>query len=435
MQPSKSVQKPVSKSREIGGFVLGTLASMIGALALLYLTLWIFAPKDASPPDTTNLAPRLEVASDTQTAITTKLETLKTFRLEPKQFFEQRGWSNSEANRLLDEYKTDLASFEAFSKLEHLTSISRDPKLNSLTLFISNSTSASLLNIAKLADLMLVRAELKGRSSDPKGFFDDLLIVARVAKLERDAGGTLVEYLVGSKMLRSTLERLRAGVLSLDMKPSEWKARLDALAALAPNAEELQNTIKTEFRMQQLAVQDASSNPTGLLQSLGAVENRGSSLPEKISLLLPKVYNFQANTTLQWFSDYANSIVTGSTSCPPPQQEILEVVGKIQNQTQNIFAPNAVGRSLFAYLAPNVGSIMDLRCKLASDFAATVTVTALRGLQLENKDLPKKLETLTEKYLSKLPADPYSSTAQPLALNLQRRVLQSKSGETFKLGF
>jgi hypothetical protein len=289
------------------------------------------------------------------------------------------------------------------------------------------------LNIAKLADLMLVRAELKGRSSDPKGFFDDLLIVARAAKLERDAGGTIIEYLIGSKMLRLTLERLRAGMLSLDMKPSEWKARLDALAALAPNAEELQNTIKTEFRMQQLAIQDASSNPTGVLQSLGAVENRGSSIPEKISLLLPKTYNFQANTTTTWFSDYTNSIVTGSASCPPPQQEILELVAKIQNQTQNIFAPNAVGRSLFAYLAPNVGSIMDSRCKLATDFAATLTVAALRGFQLENKDLPKNLEPLTEKYLSQLPADPYSG--KPLELNLQRRVLQSKSGETFKLGF
>ncbi len=435
MQPSKSVQKPVSKSREVGGFVLGTLASMVGALALGYATLWIFAPKDASSPDITALAAKLEVASDAQTAITAKFETLKTFRLEPKQFFEMRGWSNSEANRLLDEYKTDLANFEAFSKLERVVSVSRDPKLTTLESFNSSLVNPSVLNIAKLADLMLVRAELKGRSSDPKGFLDDLLIVARVAKQIRASGGTMLEYLIGTKILRSTLERLRAGVLSLDMKPTEWKSRLDALAAFSPTPEELQNSVKTEFRMQQLAVQDASSNPTGLLQSLGAVENRGSSLPERISLLLPKTYNFQANTTSNWFVDYANSIVSGSTSCPPPQKEILEVVGKIQNQTQNIFAPNAVGRSLFAYLAPNLGSIMDSRCKLATDFAATVTVAALRGFQLENKDLPKKLEAVTEKYLSALPIDPYSSNQQPLELNLQRRVLQSKSGETFKLGF
>ena len=64
-----------------------------------------------------------------------------------------------------------------------------------------------------------------------------------------------------------------------------------------------------------------------------------------------------------------------------------------------------------------------------------MTVAALRGFQLENKDLPKKLDALTEKYLSKLPTDPYSSSNQPLELNLQRRVLQSKSGATFKLGF
>ncbi len=435
MQSPKSVPKPVSKPREIGGFVLGTLASMLGALALGYAGLWVFAPKDASPPDTKSLEAKLEVASSAQTAITSKLETLKTFRLEPRQFFEQRGWSNSEANRLLDGYKSDLANFEAFSRLERVVSLSRDPKLNTFELFNSSLTNTSLLNIAKLADLMLVRAELKGRSSDPKGFFDDLLIVARVAKLTRDSAGTLVEYLVGSKMLRSSLERLRAGVLSLDMNPNEWKSRLDALAALRPNPEELQNSLKTEFRMQQLAVQDASSNPNGLLQTLGAVGNQGSSLTEQISLLLPKTYNFQANTTLGWFNDYANSIVGGSLSCPPPQKAILEVVGKIQNQTQNIFAPNAIGRSLFAYLAPNTTSIMDSRCKLASDFAATMTVTALRGFQLGNKDLPKKLNELTEKYLSALPIDPYSSNSQPLELNLQRQVLQSKSGAVFKLGF
>ena len=94
MQPSKSVQKPVSKSREVGGFVLGTLASMVGALALGYAGLWIFAPKDASPPDTSALTAKLEVASSAQTAITSKLETLKTFRLEPKQFFVDSSFSS-----------------------------------------------------------------------------------------------------------------------------------------------------------------------------------------------------------------------------------------------------------------------------------------------------------------------------------------------------
>jgi hypothetical protein len=436
MQPPKSVQQPVSKPREIGGFVLGTLAAMLGALALGYAALWIFAPADASPPDTSALQAKLEVASSAQTTITSKLENLKTFRLEPRQFFEQRGWSNSEANRLLDEYKPDLANFEAFSKLERVVSAARDPKLSSFKLFTSSLTNKSLLNIAKLADLMLVRAELKGRSSDPKGFFNDLLIVARVAKLTRSSAGTLVEYLVGSKMLRSSLERLRAGVLSLDMKPDEWKSRLDALATLDANPEELQNSVKTEFRMQQLAIQEAGINAQNSLQALGAVDsNQGSNLTEKISLLLPGRYNFQANATLGWFSEYTNSIVTGSASCPPPQKMILEVVNKIQNQTQNIFAPNAVGRSLFAYLAPNLGAVMDSRCKIATDFAATITVTALRGFQLENKDLPKKLDELTGKYLSLLPIDPYSSNAQPLELNLQRRVLQSKSGDTFKLGF
>ncbi len=435
MQTSKSVQKPVSKSREVGGFVLGTLASMVGALALGYAGLWLFAPADASPPDTTALAAKLEVASVAQTAITAKLETLKAFRLEPKQFFETRGWSNSEANRLLDEYKTDLANFEAFSKLDHVVSVSRDPKLNTFESFNSSLVNPSVLNIAKLADLMLVRAELKGRSSDPKGFLDDLLIVARVAKLQRDAGGTTFEYLVGSKMLRSTLERLRAGVLSLDMKPAEWKSRLDALAALTPNPEELQSTMKTEFRMQQLAVQEAQINPKNSLQALGGLDSKSSSLTEQISFLLPGRYNFQANTTLGWLRDYSNSIVSGSASCPPNQDTVLEVVKNVQSQTPNIFAPNAVGRSLFAVVVPNVGVMMDSRCKLATDFAATLTVAALRGFQLENKDLPKKLESLTEKYLSKLPADPYSSTAQPLELNLQRRGLQSKSGATFKLGF
>ncbi len=433
MQPSKSVQKPVSKSREVGGFVLGTLASMLGALALGYVGLWLFAPKDASPSDITFLAAKLEVASAAQTAIASKLETIKTFRLEPKQFFEPRGWSNSEANRLLDEHKTELANFEAFSKLEHVVSLSRDPKLTTFELFNSSLVNPSLLNIAKLADLMLVRAELKGRSSDPKGFLDDLLIVARVAKQVRDAGGTTLEYLVGSKMLRSTLERLRAGVLSLDMKPAEWKSRLDALAALAPSAEELQSTMKTEFRMQQLAVEEARINPKNALQALGGLESKSSSLTEQISFLLPRRYNLQANTTLTWLRDYSSSIVSGSANCPPNQSAVLAVVKNVQSQTANIFAPNAVGRSLFAVVVPNVAVIMDSRCKLASDFAATVTVAALRGYQLETKDLPTKLESLTEEYLSQLPTDPYSG--KPLELNLQRRVLQSKSGATFKLGF
>jgi hypothetical protein len=430
MQPSKSVQKPVSKSRAIGGFVLGTLASMVGALALGYGALWIFAPKDASPPDTSALTAKLEVASSAQTAITSKLETLKTFRLEPKQFFEMRGWSNSEANRLLDEYKSDLANFEAFAKLDRVVSVSRDPKLTTLELFNSSLRNPSILNIAKLAELMLVRAELKGRSSDPKGFLDDLLIVARAAKLQRDAGGTTLEYLIGLKMLRLTLERLRAGMLSLDMKPIEWKSRLEAIRALGPTPEEFQNVIKTEFRTQQLAVQD----PESLLQSFNG--NLGVSLTEKILFLLPKTYNFQPNNTLRLFTDYSNSRLQSSLSCPGESKSMLEVSERIQQQVSGVrLAPNAVGRLLLTLLTPVFGPILSSRCKLATDFAATVTVAALRGFQLENKDLPKKLDVLTEKYLTKLPTDPYSSTAQPLELNLQRRVLQSKSGETFKLGF
>ena len=436
MQSPKSVVKPVSKSREIGGFLFGTMLSMLGALLVLYAGLWVFAPKDASLPDTQNLAAKLEVASDAQTAITAKLENLKNFRLEPRQFFEIRGWSNSEANRLLDEYKPDLANFEAFSNLKRVVSVSRDPKLSSFETFNASLVNKSLLNIAKLADLMLVRAELKGRSSDPKGFFDDLLTVARVAKLERDAGGTLLEYLIGTKMLRSTLERLRAGVLSLDMKPDEWKARLDALAALSPSPEELQTSIKTEFRMQQLAVQVASSNPKQILQQVVFVgANQNSSLTEQISLFLPQRYNYQANTTLAWFVEYTKSMLEISSSCPPDQQKLQALAAQLQQQTSNIFAPNAIGRSLFAVLTPNLTSIADSHCKLATDLAATITVAALRGFQLENKDLPKTLSQLESRYLTALPVDPYSSGPQPLELNLQRRVLQSKSGATFKLGF
>jgi hypothetical protein len=430
MQPSKSVQKPVSKSREVGGFVLGTLAAMLGALAVGYAALWLFAPADSSPPDTTALQAKLEVASSAQTAITAKLGTLKTFRLEPKQFFEMRGWSNSEANRLLDEYKPDLANFEAFSKLDRVVSVSRDPKLTTFELFNSSLVNPSLLNIAKLANLMLVRAELKGRSSDPKGFLDDLLIVARVAKLQRDSGGTITEYLIGSKMLRLTLERLRAGMLSLDMKPTEWKSRLDALTALGPTSEEFRNAIKTEFRVQQLAVQNSES----WLQSLRG--DQSANLSEQILFLLPRSYNFQPNNTLRLFMDYSNSIFQSSLSCPGQSKSMLEIGEKIQQQmTSVMFAPNVTGRLLLMALTPNFGSIISSRCKLASDFAATITVTGLRAYQLENKDLPKKLEMLTEQYISKLPADPFSSTVQPLELNLQRRVLQSKSGATFKLGF
>jgi hypothetical protein len=434
MQTPKSVPKAVSKSREIGGFVLGTLTFMLGALALGYAALWIFAPADASPPDTSALTAKLEVASSDQTAITAKLENLKAFRLEPTQFFEPRSWSNSEANRLIDEYKPDLANFEAFSRLERVVSVSRDPKLSTFELSYNSSLSnKSLLNIAKLADLMLVRAELKGRSSDPKGFFDDLLIVARAAKLERDAGGTITEYLIGSKMLRSTLKRLRAGMLSLDMKPNEWKSRLDALASLNPNVTELQDTVKTEFRLQQLAIQDAMNNPRAVLKTVGIITGENSMRAESLSLLLPTRYNFQTNTTLGWFTDYSNGIVKANASCPP-DEKVFERVSKIfQNQTRNIFAPNIVGRSLFAYLIPMGGLLLNAHCKLASDFAATVTVAALRGFQLESKDLPKRLAELEGKFLTKIPVDPFSGN--PLELNLQRRVLQSKSGATFKLGF
>ena len=80
MQSPKSVVKPVSKPREIGGFLFGTMLSMLGALLVLYAGLWVFAPKDASLPDTQNLAAKLEVASDAQTAITAKLENLKKFQ-------------------------------------------------------------------------------------------------------------------------------------------------------------------------------------------------------------------------------------------------------------------------------------------------------------------------------------------------------------------
>jgi hypothetical protein len=424
--------RTVSKSRSIAGFLLGTFGFMLGALGLLYIALWGFAPRDAAAPDTRNLAAKLEVVPPEQGAITARLETLKAFRLEPNQFFQTRGWSNSEANRLLDEYKPDLANFEAFSKLERFVSPALDPQIDSFERFNAKTINPSLLNIAKLADLMLVRAELKGRSSDPKGFLEDLLIVARVSKLERNAGGTLIEYLIGSKMLRLSLERLRAGMLSLDMKPTEWKSRLDALASLAPTPEELQNAVKTEFRMQQLAVRDAPSRLTELPKILSALNGQRASPSEQIASLLPERYNFQPNTTLGWFVDYAKGMIDASPSCPPDRSKLQPFINQALNQSNNVFAPNAVGQLLFAYLAPSAIAT-DARCKLSTDLAATITVAALRGFQLETKNLPKNLSELEGKYLSKLPIDPYSGS--PLELNLPRRILQSKSGATFKLGF
>ncbi len=430
----KSTPRERQTTREITGFILGVVGFMLAGLVAIYLGLLIFAPRDANAPDTQDLQAKLEIASPTQTAITAKFATLKKFRLDPNQFFQIRGWSNSEANRLLDEYKPDLANFEAFSKLPAVVSQSRNPTIKTFTEF-TQATNFNLLNVAKLGDLMLIRAELKGRSNDPRGFLDDLLIVARVAKLERNSAGTLLEYLVGSKMLRSVLERFRAGILSLDMKPNEWKSRLDALANLEPNPLELQNTIKTEFRMQQLGISETSSNPSSMLKNLQiqSPDEQNSDLLSQITSILPANYVFQKNTTLTWFSNYAKAVIQASNNCPPNQKESLTILDNFQKQFTNPLSANGTGRSLFAYLLPNYNSILDARCKLATDFAATITVGALRGYQLERKDLPKTLSSLVPDYLSKILPDPFSSN--PLELDFQRRVLQSKSGAVFKLGF
>jgi hypothetical protein len=418
------------------GLVLG---GALVAWASVFFALYLLAPRDAAPPQDDDVLPALKRIPDEQNAVNALLDgasKLELRNIEPRRFLEPQNWSSSEAGRLTTANEAALKLFEAALKRPQSLSLTRRPEFESLEAFQRDAIPARLLDVHRMAELMLVRAELKLRASDHQGAWQDMLTVARVGAKLRQAHGILIEHSVWTSFERLALDRMRVSLeRSRSLNASAWRERLTQLSGLDPDPNSLREALKTEYRYQRLNVEALRFNPRGAGDQLQRwiasadppVADPLLGLNNLALRLVPVHYAFAPNRTLNELAARTRTMMALAGVCQPPAETApTRLVGAWQ--------ANSVGQNLIALIAPRIDQD-NPDCALRLSLAVLETEMALRVFQLEQGSLPPVLEALSPAYLRRLPFDPYTNPPKPLQYDARQKNLRSQSGLLFQIKF
>ena len=415
-----------------------TVAGLAVLWSVVFLGLFFLGPRDGAAPDDSAILPTLERIPDEQNAMVALLgavDQLALRDLEPRRFLDPKNWIPSEADRLVTANTTALQAFEAALERPQSLSRARQPEFTDLESFQREAVPPNIVGVHQLAELMLVRAELKRRSNDADGAWQDMLTVAQAGRRVRQAKGTLIEYMVGASFERLALDRMRLALPESKLDAATWRERLKVIQALATDGSGLQEALKSEYRFQRLNVEAFRVDQDRARTQLASLAaNNDPPVQEAVfgfgpwlQRLFPAHYVFAPNRTLERLTTRTTALLASSGVCVPPSEPIPPSLPMP-------WQPNAVGESLIALTAPNPGSF-DPDCGRRLSLAVLETEIALRLHQLERIALPPDLDALKPAYLKALPLDPYANPPAPLKYDATQKNLRSESGLAFELGF
>ena len=402
------------------------LPPLIALLAVAVGALFVFAPKDVTAPEDTDLSIKLENLPDDQNAWRVLIEGAKSLKLggiEPRGFFAENAFISSAADQLMSGNKTALQALERAAQLTQARSPASSPDVTVFSEYNARSLESSLLGARQLAELGLVRAEISWRSNQSADAWRDLMLVARLGSVLRTAKGTLLEQVVADTITRLALERLRIALPFLKFSGSEWRTKFSELEAIPVGREPYVDALRVDYRIGKMAIQAESAKP-------GSVVKQSGNPLQVMRLLLPRAYNFQANRSLAWLADHTRASILDVRSCPPGLSS--EISGK--QLEQEIKSPNAnvIGQAILVRTSENTQSDLTEQCALELAKSAALITSGIQAFKTQFDSLPSKLEDLRTVGLREIPGDPYSKGKQ-FQFDGKVATLRSESGLLIQL--
>jgi hypothetical protein len=402
------------------------LLPLIALLLVAVGALFVFAPKDVTAPEDTDLSIKLENLPDDQNAWKVLIEGAKNLKLggiEPRGFFAENAFIASAADQLMSGNKPALQALKRAAQLTQARSPASSPDVTVFSEYNVRSFEPSLLGARQLAELGLVRAEISWRSNQSADAWRDLMMVARLGSVLRTAKGTLLEQVVADTITRLALERLRIALPLLKFSNDEWRKKFSELEAIPVGREAYVDALRVDYRISKMAIQAETAKP-------GSVVKQSGNPLQFMRLLLPRAYNFQPNRSLEWLADHTRASMVDARSCPPG----LSAETASKQLTTEINSPNAnvIGQAILVRTTENTQSDLTEQCALELAKSAALITSGIQAFKTQFNSLPAKLEDLRTIGLQNIPTDTYSN-GKPFQFDGKAATLRSESGLLIQL--
>jgi hypothetical protein len=399
-------------------------------LALLLgfnLGLPLFFPDITSPPRV-NLEPKLEtIASDTDALARFSVAAAKmNLRgIEPRIFLQPGNWIQSEAARLTGGNVDAMATFERGIAKNKSLSRARDPQFADFNAVNVAALPRDVKGWHQLGELVLLRANLYLKSGDAKSAWQDYFLVWRAAHLIRNGKGSLLELDVGDSLAQLALTQMRGAMRQSTFDDQTWRNLLKDLQNQAPDANALEESLKSERRFFTLALDAATGKTSG--------QNIRINVSSPIVRFIPSAYALQPGKTLETYTLWLEGILSRSRNCPEAKDA--------QSPTDPVFlntnplAANSVGNALLRSWIPPYG-LATRTCKLTQAYRATQVSLALHATSALTEGVPPaNIGVLEGRYFDKMPTDPFSGSNNGFQWDLNGKILRSEDGTGYSVEF
>ncbi len=391
------------------------------------LGLPLFAP-DQPSPTRANLEPKLEPVPDLGNALpffsraTAKMDLKK---IEPRLFLQPGNWIQSEAARLLSGNTEALETFEVGIAKNKSFSPARDPYFQTYDQVSVVALPRDVQGWHQLGELLLLRANLKLKSGDSKGAWQDFFLVWKAANLIRNSKGSLLELDVGDSLGQLVLAQMRNAMRASQFEDKTWRSLLKNLQSQAPSSTALEESLKSERRFFRLALDAATGKtPNQTLQI---------NVASPLVRFMPKAYALQSGKTLETYTLWLEGILQRAGNCPEAKE--AEAPANPSFLNTNPLIPNSIGNALLTSWVPPYG-LATRTCKLEQAFRATQVTLALHAtVALTQGVPPANINALEGRYFDKMPTDPFSASNQGFQWDINGKLLRSEDGTGYNVEF
>jgi len=256
--------------------------------------------------------------------------------------------------------------------------------------------------------LLRLKAELElfdGRNSQAA---ETAILQVRFGDLIQHDASTLIGYLVGVAILDMGLTEVQA-IARDDSTSGEVLDRLSSTAAKTENLSRgLKRGMKAEYGFADNAIKELEE---GKAEDFGSFSGM-DSIPFPKDKKIP-TYFFQPNKTRSILADSYRNVISNA---PLPYAEMdfsyienikSELVSQPANKLKLIMRPNILCRIFMAMIFPAFEDIVQRKCQIECNLAATRIIVALHSYKSAQGEFPATMEKLVPTYLAEIPRDPF----------------------------
>lgn len=264
-----------------------------------------------------------------------------------------------------------------------------------------------------LGQIAAIRAQQSYRAGKEQEAVAQALDLVRMGNRMQNAGGPIINYLVGEAVRAMGVNAIRGWLADTKMTSEQLKQLAADLRPLCDNAGALTNSLCAEYQAMKQALVDIRA---------GRDSGYGQGVPLAKVHILP-VYN--ERKTLAKFAGYIRTLQAGIKL--PASQIDLTAYQRPNAPIKLLLGGNLVGDVMFYMVAPALGGDKQSAAKVKAE--ATLGLVAIKAFQLKHGKLPETLNELVPEFLPAVPMDDYDG--KPLRYRPAERLLYSV-GSNFK---